>query len=317
MFKPKLKFPQEFPLLKKKITARIGLDLGSSSLKIVVLEPKENNYVLKQARVTELSSKSVDINSLIKDLDVSPGVNLGICGPSIAVRYVIVTKMNDDEFKRSLRYEAASHLPFRLEELYLDGAILKQLPENKMLVMFAAAKKEFVDLKLRLFQESNIKLNLLDIDSLALINAFNYVQAGNDIFSGGAIVLLNIGASITSINILEDGIPHFSRDIDIGGKDISKGTSRDVVVANLVSEIRKSLDYYEAGSAAIINKIFLSGGASLISNLANDLGNFLGIPIQHWDPLSNFEFESGLDEASIRKSSVLFGVAVGLALREK
>jgi len=120
---------------------------------------------------------------------------------------------------------------------------------------------------------------------------------------------------VTNINILEDGIPHFSRDINVAGKDFTQEASREVAIANFVAEIRKSFDYYEAGTTAIINKIFLSGGGSLVSGLASNLENLLGIQIGQWNPFSNFEFAPGWDEANIRKNSAQFAVAVGLALR--
>jgi len=303
---------------KKREKIKIGLDWGFSSLKVVILESQEQHtYVLKDARIISLPSEGLNLTSLIKDLDLSCGVNLGICGPNVAVRYVTLAKMNEDEFRNSLRYEAASHLPFPIEEVNLDGVILKDLPDNRMLVMLAAARKDFINQRLKLFQEAGIKVNILDIDSLALINAFNFThpQTPQDNILSQAVAILNIGASITNINILKEGIPYFSRDIDVAGNDFTRDTHREAAITNFVDEIRKSFDYYEAESAAIINKIFLSGGGSLVSGLVENLENLLGIPIEQWDPFLNFEFASGLNEADIRKCSAQFAVAVGLALR--
>ena len=315
----KIRLPITLPLLKKKQEKKIkiGLDWGFSALKFVILEPLDNRYLLKDARIIELASKDLNLSSLIKDLDLSAGVNLGICGPNVVVRYVSMARMNQEDFKNSLRYEAASHLPFPVEELMLDGVILKDLPDNQMLVMLAAAKRNYINQRLKLLQESNIRVNILDIDSLALINAFGYThphKQENNILSG-AVALLNIGVSSANINILEEGVPHFSRDINVAGRDFSREASRETAIANFVSEIRKSFDYYEAGSTAVINKIFLSGGGSLVPELASGLEHILGIQIEQWDPFSNFEFASEIDEADIRKNSVRFAVAVGLALR--
>ena len=343
------KLPLKLPSFKKKQEkkTKIGLDWGFSSFKVVILEPQEqdNRYLLKDARIIEISSKDKDkefnLSSLTKDLDLSGGVNLGICGPNVVVRYVSMAKMSQTDFKNSLRYEAASHLPFPVEQLMLDGVILKDLPDNQMLVMLAAAKKNFINQRLKLFQEANIRVNILDIDSLALINAFNYTHAQpttnvsstatgehsnskvsnkdahtqeNNILSG-AVALVNIGASLANINVLEDGVPHFSRDINVKGRDFTQQASREVAIANFVTEIRKSFDYYEAGSTTVINKIFLSGGGSLVSGFASKLGDVLDMQIEQWNPFSNFEFTSGLDEEKIRKNSGQFAVAVGLALR--
>lgn len=301
---------------KKKEKIKLGLDWGFSSLKAVVLEFQDGVYLLRDARIVQLPSQDLKLSPLIKELNLPPGgVNLGICGPNVIVRYVSMAKMSKEEFRNSLRYEAASHLPFPVEEVNLDGVILKDLPDNQMLVMLAAARKDFINERLRVFQDAGIKVNILDIDSLALINAFNYTCAKLEEVSSGAVALLNIGASVTNINVLESGVPHFSRDINVAGKDLGRQTAREVAVSNFVAEIRKSFDYYEAGSAAVINKIFLSGGGSLVSDLAKNLEGYLGVKTGQWDPFDNFEFAAGLNEQDLRKSSAQFAVAVGLALR--
>ncbi|MBL7081196.1 MAG: pilus assembly protein PilM [Candidatus Omnitrophica bacterium] len=301
--------------LRQDNKTSIGLDWDVSLLKILVLESQKNSYMIKDARIIELPSQDLNLSALIKGLDLSDGVNLGICGPNVIVRYVAMAKMNESEFRNSLKYEAASHLPFSAEEVNLDGVILKDLPDNQMLVMLAAAKKDFINERLRLCQEAGIKVNILDIDSLALINAFNYIHQQKDV-SSGALALLNIGASVTNINILENGIPHFSREIDVAGEDFTtKEASREVAIANFVGEIRKSFDYYETRSTTVINKIFLSGVGNLISELTSNLKNLLGIQIKQWDPFCNFDFAPGLDEINLRKNSAQFAVAVGLALR--
>ncbi|MFH1577873.1 MAG: pilus assembly protein PilM [Candidatus Omnitrophota bacterium] len=300
---------------KQSNKIRIGLDWGFSSLKVVVLEAKQGQaYLLKDARIIQCSSEGPDLGSLVKELDFSGGINLGICGPDVVIRYVEMAKMGEEEFKASLRYEAASHLPFPVDDLNLDGVILKDLADNKMLVMLAAARKNFIDQQLRLFQETKIKVNILDIDSLALINAFSYTHPGDGILSG-AVALLNIGATVTNINILEDGIPCFSRDINFGGRDFADKLSHETMITNFVTELRKSFDYYEAGSTTIIHTIFLSGGGSLVFGLQNNLENLLAISIERWNPCANFEFAAGLDKGDIEKTSSQLAVAVGLALR--
>ncbi|MFH1338441.1 MAG: pilus assembly protein PilM [Candidatus Omnitrophota bacterium] len=316
----KIEFFEKIRLLiskdKKKEKIKIGLDWGFSSLKAVVLEFQDGVYLLKDARIVQLPSQDLKLSPLIKDLNLpAGGVNLGICGPNVIVRYVSMAKMSIEEFRNSLRYEAASHLPFPVEEVNLDGVILKDLPDNQMLVMLAAARKDFINERLKVFRDAGVKVNILDIDSLALINAFNYTCAKLEEVSSGAVALLNIGASVTNINVLESGVPHFSRDINVAGKDLGRQTSREVAVSNFVTEIRKSFDYYEAGSTAVINKIFLSGGGSLVSDLAKNLEGYLGVKIEQWDPFDNFEFAAELNEQDLRKSSAQFAVAVGLALR--
>ena len=146
--------------IKKEGKKKIGLDWGVSSLKLVILESVNNTYVLQDARIIELPSQDLNLTSLIKGLDLSEGANLGLGDPNVVVRYIPMAKMNEGEFRNSLRYEAASHLPFQVEEVNLEGVILKDLSENQMLVMLAAAKKDFIEKRLKLFQEAGIKIRI-------------------------------------------------------------------------------------------------------------------------------------------------------------
>ena len=83
------KFPAKFQFNKnKEKIIKIGLDWGFSSLKAVIIEPRDSIYVLRDARIIELPSKNLQLGSLTKDLDLSGGVNLGICGPNVVVRYI-------------------------------------------------------------------------------------------------------------------------------------------------------------------------------------------------------------------------------------
>ena len=306
---------------KNKKQLSIGLDWGISALKLVILEPDANTFLLKEAKIIEFSSQGLNPESVIKDLNLPPasGVNLGICGPGVILRYVKTAKMSAGEFKSSLRFEAPQHLPFALEELNLDGVILKDLADNRMLVILAAAKKDFMEKRLKAFQEAGVRVDIVDIDSLALINAFNYTCAcgpGNDAASG-ATALLNIGSCFTSINVLEEGIPHFSRDISIGTRALSGPGLTSESGANFVAEIRKSFDYYEVDSSLFIKKIFLSGGGSRVAGLADNLSAALGISAEPWNPFAKFRICEELKERDrdLAKASAQFAVATGLALR--
>ncbi len=252
--------------------------------------------------------------------------------------------MSPDELKKALKFEAQKYIPFSLAEVNIDAAILKDnLQDNKMLVAIAAVKKDFFTQRLKLFEGSDFKINIIDIDSLALINAFNFNYPRDNNTKPKSVALLNIGATFSNLNILEDGAPLLSRDMNIAGNNFTQKIAdafemdfkaaeelkinpdkermqkliqvTEPAVSSLATEIRVSFDYYESQSASSVGKIFLSGGGSLFLGLKDALANSLGIEVEYWDTLKQISVSSAIDPVKLKSVSSQLGIALGLALR--
>jgi len=347
MFFEKFKF-------KIKEEGAIGLDIGTSSIKAVALEVKDKEVFLKNFSFKEISDGSIGpanlaplIKKSIDALGVSEGrVNISLSGQPVIIRYAWLPLMSQKELASSLRFEAAKLIPFSVEEVNIDSYILKQdISNNKMLVMVVAAKKEAVSERIKLVQDSGFKIKAIDVDSLALINAFNFNYHSEDEKDlPKVIALLNIGAAVSNLSILEAGVPVFSRDIYIAGNNFSKkiadslsidlkaaedlkinpdkeklekvSAAIELILSSLASEVRTSFDYYESQSSSSVEKIFLSGGGSLFLNLKDSLNRLLGIGIDYWDPTKRITFLAGQDSSQQIKSYLRhFPVALGLAMR--
>ena len=333
-----------FKIKSKKERFSVGIDLGTSSVKAVKLRFAKDtvelcNFILEPV--------GIEAREAIKKISQSFGidtVNLGIGGPATVIRYVSFPRMSRDELKKAVKFEAQKHIPFSVAETSVDSYVLQQdLPDNKMLVLLAAAKKDFVNQRLKIAEEAGLKVNIIDVDSLALINAFNFNYPESGTSEAKAIALLNIGAAVSSLNILENGIPRLSRDIHIGGnnfthkimdmlslelksaeemksspdsaKDPKVTTAIEAVLGNLGSELRSSFDFYESQSTSSVKKIFLSGGSSFYVSLQGMLVNLLGMEVEMWDPLKNFSFAQEMDQGKVKAVSGHLAVAIGLALR--
>jgi type IV pilus assembly protein PilM len=321
-----------------------GLDIGTSSIKLVRLKSSEGSFELCDF---ELLAMQPDPTALLKQIKQSHGlnrINIGVSGPSTVIRYVDFPMIEATQLKQALKFEAQRHIPFPVEEVNLDGCILKEgLPDNKMLVLLAAAKNELIEQRLRLFKEAQVPIGVVDMDSLALINAFNHNYSPAQELKGKAIALLNMGALFSNLNILENGTPRFSRDIHIAGNHFTqkimdtfavdfvqaenlklnppKEETRRLIaavesaLANLASEIRTSFDFYESQAVCAIEKIFLSGGSIYFSGLKDMLANLLGMEVEVWDPLRRINLAQDIDQGKIKSLSSQLAISIGLALR--
>ncbi|MDD4899679.1 MAG: type IV pilus assembly protein PilM [Candidatus Omnitrophica bacterium] len=339
------KLPFKFGPSTPKEIFSLGVDIGSVSIKVVKLRLFEEKAEVVDFKIEPFALDSAPVLKNIFQAMQAKKINLSISGPSSIIRYVDFPKMNAEELKQAMKFEAQKHIPFTISEVNLDCHVLKENPaENKMRVLLAAVKKDLVSQRLKLAQEAGVAVNLIDNDSLAMVNAFNFNYAANAQEEQKTIALLNIGALNSNLNILEGSAPSFSRDIHIAGNNLTQKIADllgldfkaaevqkinpdadkkdkiimaiDSVFSRLVNEIRTSVDYYETQSASSVAKIFLSGGSSHLTGIKEKLATLLGTEVELWDPFKQISIAGSLDAENIKKLSGQLGVAVGLALRK-
>jgi len=329
----------------KKVSSSIGMDIGTSAVKLIELKFLKDTVELARFNLEPMQA---DLSSQLKRIaPSSQAINISVSGAQTVIRYIDFPKMNKDELRQALKFEAQKYIPFAINEVNLASYILKEdLPDNKMLVLVAAVKKEFINQRLKLIREAGLKTNIVDLDSLALINAFNfgYAKEEDADTKNKTIALLNIGASMSNLNILEDGHPVLSRDIYIAGNNLTGNiqgaavidlkpaeelkpdmdkeklnkevTAAEPVLSDLSKELRTSFDYYESQSASSVSKIFLSGGGSKFTGLKGMLAELLSIEVEYWDSLRQISIADNIDSKEAKELSSQLAVAVGLALRK-
>ena len=332
----------KLPGVKERFS--FGLDIGTQSIKCVKLKINASAIELVAFDLQESQLDPTEALKEIKRVQGADLVNISFCGASTVIRYVNFPRMSRLELKGALKFQAQEHIPFSVEQVNLDAEILKDdLPENKMLVLIAALKKELIPQRIKVLENAGLSPNIIDIDSLALVNAFNFNYPKVEIPENKLICLLNIGSTITNVNILDNGLARLSRDIHCGGANFTKklmdifemdfkaaeelkinppedkadkiSTCAESVLTDLASEIRTSFDYYESQNTANVVKIFLSGGGSKITGLKEMLTACLGIPVETWDPFKQIKISDAIDRQKLDKFYGQFNVAVGLALR--
>ncbi len=322
-----------------------GLDIGNSTVKLVKLKSTKEAVELHDFYLAESHSGSSELLKSWAQSRHIQSVNASVSGQATIIRYVSFPKMSPEELKKALKFEAQKYIPFSVGEVNLDAQIIRpNLPDNKMLVSVAAVKKDFIKQRIDLIEECGFNVNLIDLDSLALVNAFNFNYPLADQDRPKSVALLNIGASFSNLNILEDKDPLLSRDINIAGNNFTKKASdaleidlksaektkinpeperaealskvMELVLSSLATEIRVSFDYFESQSASSVTKIFLSGGGGMLPGLKDMLANLLGIEVVFWDPLRKIQIVESVDAVKIKSSAAQLAVAIGLGLRK-
>lgn len=216
--------------------ATVGLDIGTSSVKVVQLRRKGSAIELEKAasvaiypdgeRPSDAAGRRQAIVDAIKRALAQGGITAkssisAVSGESIIVRYLQLPNMPEDELKKALQWEAEEYIPFRLDEVNLDSMVLGKSAEGdeRVDVLLVSAKRDMIDEHLSMIREAGLTARIVDVDSFAFLNCYesNYDDARQN-----CIALVNIGAEITGISILEAGMSRFTREIAIGGNTITE-----------------------------------------------------------------------------------------------
>ncbi len=227
----------------------IGLDIGTSTVKAVKLKKTKEGYELIGAEIINLSSESVEemdpdvrhtlyVNTIKKILKLKTIGNgkivTAIPGDAAIIRYIKVPYMTAEELKNMIPYDAEQYIPLSMDQVVFDYQVLAEVDEEnqkKMEVLLVAAKNETMSQHIQLLKDSGIKQpHIIDVDAFALCNAYEMNSAEESSESGvkaDTVALINIGARLSTITIIEKNIPHLTRDINIGGNNFTKEIQRE------------------------------------------------------------------------------------------
>lgn len=345
----------------------VGLDIGSHAVKVVELIPKKRGgaeaYELDKIGYEVLPHDSIVEGTIIDSTAVvetirllfeenkikNKNVAISISGNSVIIKKISLPQMDKEELAESIVWEAKHNIPYPYEETNVDYAILRppRGADTKSLdILLVAAKKDKIANYSNAVIQARKNLVAIEVDIFALQNALeiNYPET----LEAKTIALVNIGANITNILIIEKGLPQLFRDLSLGGsfftenmrkelnigldeaerllkgipvKNIDQAHVEEVMSQNirdLVDEIDKTFTFYEAGNKKErkIEQIFLSGGLANLKALPVAFEERFAVPTELFNPFRNIQYkEKDFDLALIKETPSLFGVAVGLALR--
>ncbi len=219
----------------------VGLDIGSSAVKLVHLSEKGGSYTLENFGIMELDPDAIvdgavmdagHVADAIRSLFAShkirqKQVGISVSGNSLIVKKIYLPIMGEEELSESIAWEAEQYIPFEISDVHLDFHIMTgtddATPNGQMPVLLVAAKKDRVSELVTLVEEAGLKPKVVDVDAFGLENIFCANFGVGEHITG----LVNIGASATNINVLVDGMSAFTRDISMGGnrytEEIQKG----------------------------------------------------------------------------------------------
>lgn len=337
-------------MLNREQIRPVGLDIGTTAVKVIELSGSAPDYELETIALVSLTdiddhaAASARAVSMILESNTlgTEHVATSVCGSNVAVRDLRFPKLDPKEIEGAVWYEGSQVIAFDINDAYVDYAIMgeSKSESSKMEVLFVAALKPEVDAKTRVAEATGLKPRLVGVDMLVLLDA---LMMKSDIPE--TVALLDIGAKGTGIGIARAGSTPFVRDLEIAGNaytqaiaeelDISFAEAEkakiseagrksevqhvvDRVTERLVRELKRSLVYYQTREhGSDIEKIFVCGGTSRLPGLTSVASDALGIPVEHWSPIHDVQVDgSRFDLPSVEQLGPFVSLATALAMQE-
>jgi type IV pilus assembly protein PilM len=343
-----------FGLGKKTLT--FGLDIGSSAIKAIELREGKSGWSLSAFAQVALPRDVISEGSIrepgivsdaVKECVEKAGIKttaavISVSGREGIMKRVPLPKVTPKELADAITLEAEHHIPFAVDDVFLDYQVVGE-SANSMSVVLVAVKKVKVLEYVAAVEQAGLEPLVVDLDAFAIQNQFelNHPEPADE-----AVALIDIGATVMKTNVVRGGASVFARDVPFGGHNYTQAIAQrlnipfekaeaakqgqDVGVAwddlvpaleavsrDLSMEVQRTFDYFAStAESERIGRIVLSGGCARLAGIDEFLSSSWGVPVEVARPLEHVEYDPAQFSAEeLDQAGPLLAVAVGLGLR--
>jgi type IV pilus assembly protein PilM len=279
--------------------------------------------------------------------------NVNVCAPGFHVfsKFVKLPPVDSGKVDQIVQYEAQQNVPFPLAEVVWDYQILGSAPSGELEVLLVAIKSDIVEGLFRVAAEAKLNLQLCDVSPAALCNAFRYNYGDLE----DCTMLLDIGAKTSNLLFFEKGkvfsrsinlganaiTQDFATEaklkfdaaekikiaegfVSLGGAYEEPDNPHQAAISKIARQfmtklhiqVNQTLQFYrgQQGGAAP-QRLFLSGGASIMPYTAQFFAEKLNVPVEYFNPFRNLQISPAVNLEELSRVAHSFGEVVGLGLR--
>src|SRR3954470_12100964 len=229
--------------LEKKARPVIGLDISSTSVKLLELSRHGDRYRVETYAVKPLPPNAVVEKNINDQEAVAEVIRAMVKQSKTKLKYAavavagsaVITKMidlpaglSDDAMETQISLEADHYIPFPLEEVAIDFEVQGISPRNpdQVEVLLAACRRENVEMRASVLQLSDLTPEKVDIEAYSMERAFELISEQLEDQEGQVVAIIDIGATMTTLSVLVDGKTVYTREQLFGGKQLTEEIQR-------------------------------------------------------------------------------------------
>ncbi|MDX2298313.1 MAG: pilus assembly protein PilM [Xanthomonadaceae bacterium] len=347
-------------LLGNTKTPLVGIDISSTAVKLLQLSHTGGRYRVEHYAVEPLPPNAVAEKNIVEVEAVGEAIKRALNRAGVKIKHAaaavagsaVITKvipmpanLDENELEDQIQVEAAQYIPYPIEEVSIDFEVLGPVPGNADMVnvMLAASRTENVELRVSALEMGGLTAKVIDVEAFAMENAFRLIADQLAVPRGALVALVDVGATMTTLNVLRDQRSIYTREQVFGGKQLTDEVMRrygmsydeagqakrqgglpesyEIEVLEpfkeaMAQQISRLLQFFYAGSEFNrIDQLVLAGGCAAIDGIAEMIEEQLGVPTVVANPLANMSLGSRVQAQALQQDAPSLMIACGLALR--
>ena len=347
-------------LFANKKVPLIGVDISSTAVKLLQLSQSGGRYRVEHYAVEPLPPNAVVEKNIVEVEAVGEAIKRALNRSGAKIKFAaaavagsaVITKiipmqadLSEDELEDQIQVEAGQYIPYPIEEVSLDFEVLGPVKDNPEMiqVLLAASRTENVDVRTAALDLGGLTAKVIDVEAFVMENAFRLIADQLSVTRDGLVALIDVGATMTTLNVLRNQRSIYTREQVFGGKQLTDEVMRryglsyeeaglakrqgglpesyEVEVLEpfkeaMVQQVSRLLQFFYAGSEFNrVDQIVLAGGCASIAGVAEMVEEQLGVSTVVANPLANMSLASRVQAQSLAQDAPSLMIAAGLALR--
>jgi type IV pilus assembly protein PilM len=336
------------------------VDISSTAVKLLQLSETGGRYRVEHYAVEPLPPNAVvekniveveAVGEAIKRAMARSGTKLkhgaaAVSGSSVITKIIPMQgDLEEDELEDQVQVEAANYIPYPIDEVSLDFEVLGPVPNNPEMiqVLLAASRTENVEIRQTALELGGLTARVVDVEAFAMENAFKLVSDQLSVPRDAVVALVDVGATMTTLNVLRNQRSIYTREQIFGGKQLTDEVMRryglsydeagqakrqgglpesyEIEVLEpfkeaMVQQVSRLLQFFYAGSDFNrVDQIVLAGGCASINGIAQLVEEQIGVPTVMANPLANMSLGPKVQAHALAQDAPALMIACGLALR--
>jgi len=228
----------------QKQSAVLGIDISTAAIKLLELSKVGARYRVESYAVAPLPQDAV-IDKNIANIEVIADAikialkqsgsklkqaSVAVAGSSVMTKVIpMPASLTDDEMEEQIMVEADQYVPYSLDEVNFDFEVQGENENNPEMVnvLLAASRKEIIEDRVEVLAKAGLKAKIVDVEAFAMENAFSLlIDQLPDAVEGQTVAIVDIGATMTALNVLYNCRTVYTREQGFGGKQLTEEIQR-------------------------------------------------------------------------------------------
>ncbi len=348
-------------LFRRSQVPLLGVDISSTSVKLLELSRSGGRYRVESYAVEPLPPNSVMEKSITDAQLVGEAIaravkksgtrtRLGACavaGSAVITKVISMpANLSEEELEGQIQIEADQYIPYALDEISLDFSILGPSASDpgRIDVLLAASRSDNVDVRVAALEVAALEARIVDVEAFALENAVALlVQQGGQIGQAHIVAVMDVGATSSTLSVLEDSKIIYTREQLFGGRQLTDEIQRRYGLSyeeaglakrqgglpdnyepevlrpfmeSMAQEVNRALQFfYSSSQVGTVDHVVMAGGCASIVGIESLVQSKIDTPTSIANPFANMTAAPRVRAEALANDAPALMIACGLALR--